>query len=158
MGNDAHGDMAKRLNEARCAFHTAMGFDLVEASGDQVILEYVADARHHQDYGIVHGGVHCAVVEAACSIGAGLHVMPDGHGVVGVENHTSFVRAVRTGRVRVTALPLTRGRRSQLWEATARNEQGEIVATGRVRFLCLDMGSQLAGETLTANKWPPRER
>ncbi|MBP1684309.1 MAG: esterase [Deltaproteobacteria bacterium] len=158
MGNEAHVDMAKRLNETRCAVHAAMGFDVVQASGDEVILEYVADARHHQDYGIVHGGVHCAVVEAACSIGAGLDATPRGQGVVGVENHTSFVRAVRTGRVRVTALPITRGRRSQLWEATARNEQGEIVATGRVRFLCLDSGSRLAGETFTADKWPPQQK
>ena len=158
MANQAHSEVAKWLNAHRCAFHTAMGFDVVQASGDEVILEYAADARHHQDYGIVHGGVHCAVVEAACSIGAGLHARPCGQGVVGVENHTSFVRAVRTGRVRVTALPITRGRRSQLWEATARNKQGEIVSTGRVRFLCLDMGSQLAGETLVADKWPPQEK
>jgi len=154
MGNEAHVDTAKRLNETRCAFHTVMGFDVVHASGDDVVLEYEAGARHHQDYGIVHGGVHCAVVEAACSIGAGLYVMPRGQGVVGVENHTSFVRAVRTGRVRVTAQPITRGRRSQLWEATARNEQGQIVSTGRVRFLCLDTGSELAGEKLQAHGWP----
>jgi uncharacterized protein (TIGR00369 family) len=158
MGNEAHGDTAKRLNATRGAFHAAMGFEVVHASGDEVVLEYEADARHHQDYGIVHGGVHCAVVEAACSIGAGLYALPRGQGVVGVENHTSFVRAVRSGRVRVTAQPITRGRRSQLWEATARNAQGQIVSTGRVRFLCLDMGSQLAGEKLTADVWPPQEQ
>jgi 1,4-dihydroxy-2-naphthoyl-CoA hydrolase len=158
MTNQAHIEMAERLNAHRCAFHAAMGFELVHASRDEVILEYVADGRHHQDYGIVHGGVHCAVVEAACSIGAGLDATPRGQGVVGVENHTSFVRAVRTGRVRVTAQPITRGRRSQLWEATARNEQGQIVATGRVRFMCLDMGSQLAGEKLAADEWPPQEK
>jgi acyl-coenzyme A thioesterase PaaI-like protein len=46
----------------------------------------------------------------------------------------------------VTATPLSRGRRSQVWEATARNEAGQIVSTGRVRLLCLDAGSDLAGE------------
>jgi acyl-coenzyme A thioesterase PaaI-like protein len=48
----------------------------------------------------------------------------------------------------VTATPLSRGRRSQVWEATARNEAGEIVSTGRVRLLCLDVGSDLAGEKI----------
>ncbi|MFN8627183.1 MAG: PaaI family thioesterase [Candidatus Binatia bacterium] len=157
MGHEAYDDVVARLNATRCAVHAAMGFDVIRASGDEVIMEYLADGRHHQDYGIVHGGVHCAVVEAACSIGAGLAAMPRGQGVVGVENHTSFVRAVRTGRVRVTALPIARGRRSQLWEATARNDQGEIVATGRVRFLCLETGSPLAGEALPANRLPPRQ-
>jgi len=148
MGNEAHVDMAKRLNETRCAVHAAMGFDVVQASGDEVILEYVADARHHQDYGIVHGGVHCATVETVCSIGAALNAMARGQSVVGLENHTSFIRAVRRGRVRVTATPITRGRRSQVWEAVARNEAGETVATGRVRLLCLEPGTDLAGETV----------
>jgi uncharacterized protein (TIGR00369 family) len=66
--------------------------------------------------------------------------------VVGVENHTSFIRAVRSGRITVTARPITRGRRSQVWEATARNEAGQIVSTGRVRLLCLEAGTELAGE------------
>jgi uncharacterized protein (TIGR00369 family) len=90
--------------------------------------------------------MHCAVVEAACSIGAGVNAMADGRAVVGVENHTSFIRAVRSGRVTVTATPITRGRRSQVWEATARDEQGRVVATGRVRLLCLERDTEVAGE------------
>jgi acyl-coenzyme A thioesterase PaaI-like protein len=58
------------------------------------------------------------------------------------------VRAVRSGRITVTATPITRGRRVQLWEAICRDEAGKIVATGRVRLLCLDPGTELAGETV----------
>ena len=72
--------------------------------------------------------------------------MARGLAVVGVENSTSFVRAVREGRVRVTARPITRGRRSQLWEAVARDEQGRVVSCGRVRLLCLEPGSDLGGK------------
>ena len=68
--------------------------------------------------------------------------------MVGLENHTSFIRAVRGGRVRVTATPLTRGRRSQVWEATARDDQGRIISTGRVRLICLDPGSEVGGQTV----------
>jgi acyl-coenzyme A thioesterase PaaI-like protein len=77
-----------------------------------------------------------------------------GQGVVGIENHTSFVHAVRRGRIRVTAKPLTRGRRSQLWEAIARNEAGQIVSTGRVRLLSLDLGSDLAGQAVGRTNEP----
>lgn len=127
-------------------FDAALGFELVRASRDEVVLEYTVQERHLQPYGIVHGGVHCAAVESACSTGAGIDALARGLAVVGVENHTSFVRAVRSGRIRVTATPLSRGRRSQVWEATARSEAGEIVSTGRVRLLCLEAGSPLAGE------------
>lgn len=139
-------DIATRIRDARMGFDAAVGFHVVQATLDEVVLEYDVEERHLQPYGIVHGGVHCAAVESACSMGAGLNAVPRGQGVVGVENHTSFIRAVRAGRIRVTATPLTRGRRSQVWEATARNDRGEVVSTGRVRFLCLEPGSELAGE------------
>jgi uncharacterized protein (TIGR00369 family) len=125
---------------------TALGFHFVRATGDEVIVEYLVGEQHRQPYGIIHGGVHCAAVESACSTGAGLFARARGQRVVGVENHTSFIRAVRSGRIRVRATPITRGRRSQMWEATARDDQGQIVATGRVRLLCLDPGTELAGE------------
>ncbi len=125
-----------------------LGVRTVRASADEVVLEYDIDERHRQPYGIVHGGMHCTVVESACSIGAGLFATAHGRGVVGVENHTSFVRAARSGRVTVTALPITRGRRTQLWEATSRDEDGKVLSTGRVRLLCLERDSELAGEKL----------
>jgi len=127
-------------------FDSALGFEFVRLGPEEVVIEYTIDERHRQPYGIVHGGVHCAVVETACSTGAALNAMPRGQSVVGVENHTSFLRAVRSGRVRVTATPLVRGRRSQVWEATSVDEQGRTLSSGRVRLLCLEPGSDLAGE------------
>lgn len=150
MANETETDSSTVLNGWRKGFDAAVGFHHIRASRDEVIIEYDVGEHHLQPYGIVHGGVHCAAVEAACSLGAGMDAMARGQAVVGVENHTSFIRAVRAGRIRVTATPLTRGRRSQVWEATARNEAGEIVSTGRVRLLCLDEESDLAGEKVHA--------
>jgi len=127
---------------------TLLGVRTVRASADEVVLEYDIDHRHRQPYGIVHGGMHCLVVESACSIGAGFFARQSGKSVVGVENHTSFIRAVRSGRVTVTATPITRGRRSQVWEATSRDSAGVTLSTGRVRLLCLDADAELAGETV----------
>jgi uncharacterized protein (TIGR00369 family) len=129
-------------------FDGVMGFRFVTTTRDEVVIEYTIDDRHRQPYGIVHGGVHCAAVETACSTGAAMDAMARGHAVVGIENHTSFIHAARSGTVRVTAVPLTRGRRSQVWEATSRDESGRVVASGRVRLLCLEGGSDLAGETV----------
>lgn len=152
MANETEADITEIVAQWRSGFDGAMDFEYVRASRDEVVIEYDVRAKHLQPYGIVHGGVHCAAIEAACSTGAGIDAMARGQAVVGVENHTSFVRAVRSGRVRVTATPLTRGRRSQLWEAVARNEAGQIVSTGRVRLLCLEAGSDLAGQTVATKK------
>jgi 1,4-dihydroxy-2-naphthoyl-CoA hydrolase len=134
------------MNESQGDFDCHMGVRTIKATPDEVVVEYDVDERHRQPYGIVHGGMHCAAIETACSIGAGINVMGSGGSVVGVENSTSFIRAVRTGRITVRATPITRGRRSQVWEATARREDGKVVSTGRVRLLCLEPDSDLAGE------------
>ena len=128
---------------------TAMGFRYLRATRDEVVVEYEVGAVHRQPYGIVHGGVHAGAIEATCSTGAGIDAMTRGQSVGGLENHTSFVRAVRAGRIEVRATPITRGRRVQLWEATARDAEGRIVATGRVRLICLDAGTELAGQTVS---------
>ena len=136
--------------EWAAGWDSAMRFRYLTTTRDEVVVEYDVEPIHRQPYGIIHGGVHCGAIEAVCSTGAALDAMARGQSVVGVENHTSFVRAVREGRITVRATPVTRGRRSQLWEATARDGEGRIVATGRVRLLCLDAGSELAGEKVKA--------
>src|SRR4051812_5952136 len=90
-----------------------MGIVIVAASADEVRCEWDVSAKHHQPYGIVHGGVHCGVIETLASIGAALVALPRGQHVVGLENHTSFIRAVRSGRLSGLARPVTRGRTTQ---------------------------------------------
>lgn len=152
MADRSDLDVVRAVNTGRSGFDAAMGFHIIEASQDVIVLEYEIDDRHRQPYGIVHGGVHCAAVETACSMGAGMNTSARGQAVVGIENHTSFLHAVRSGRIRVTARPLSRGRRSQVWEAVARDEDDRIVSTGRVRLLCLDPETMLAGETVKVRR------
>jgi len=104
----------------------------------EVTCEWEVSDRHQQAYGIVHGGVHCGVIETLASVGAALVAHPRGQRVVGLENSTSFIRAVRAGTLRGVARPVTRGRSSQLWEAWIRDEKEQFVAQGRVRLLCVD--------------------
>jgi uncharacterized protein (TIGR00369 family) len=142
---DTSGDFAAGINAATEGWVHDMGIVITAAGPDEVRCEVEVDSRHHQGYGIVHGGVHAGIVETLASIGAALYAMPRGQPVVGLENHTSFLRAVRSGRLYARALPLSRGRRSQVWEASIWDEQERLVATGRVRLLCLEPGSDLAG-------------
>jgi uncharacterized protein (TIGR00369 family) len=123
-----------------------MGIQFVSATADEVIAELVIGPVHHQAYGIVHGGVHAGLIETVASVGAALAALPRGQSVVGLENHTSFLNAVREGRLRATARPLMRGRRTQVWEAAITGPDGRTVASGQVRFLVLEGGSSLAGE------------
>ena len=136
------------INAHLGGWNTAMGLRFVTVTPELCVGELVVGPQHLQPYGIVHGGVHTGIIEAACSTGAAIVAMARGQSVVGLENATSFITAVRGGTLRVTAKPITRGRRTQVWEAAVTNDDGRTCATGRVRLLCLDAGSELAGKSV----------
>jgi uncharacterized protein (TIGR00369 family) len=140
-------DFAARLNEMPEGWLQAMAVTITLATKDEVRAELTVGPEHLQGYGIVHGGVHCGLIESLASIGAALFALPKGQSVVGLENHTSFIRAVRAGaKLRAVSTPVTRGNRTQVWEARVIDEEDRTVATGRVRLLCLDSDQSLAGE------------
>ena len=94
-----------------------------------------ADERHHQPWGIVHGGLYTAVVETFPTTGAYEAVKDRGQIAVGVANATDFIRPHRTGRLTVLAVPIQQGRTQQLWSVEMRrNEDDKLIARGQVRL------------------------
>jgi uncharacterized protein (TIGR00369 family) len=146
MAEHAPQDFTDILNAAmNDGWMGAMGVRIVRASRDEVVAELDVGPAHLQAYGIVHGGLHAGLIESVASIGAALDAMPHGRSVVGLENHTSFLRAVRSGKLTAVAKPLSRGRRSQVWEGSVHDDQGRLAASGRVRLLCLEPDAEIAG-------------
>ena len=122
---------------ARAGWFGQIGLEILRASASEVLAEWTIGERHLQPHGIVHGGVYASVVERCGSVGAVL-AAPPGKQVVGVENHTSFLRPARAGRLRARATPLHAGRQAQLWECAIRDEAERLIATGRLRLFCID--------------------
>ncbi len=139
-------DFAPMLNENLDGWCRAMGVRFVRVGLDEVVAEWTVGEAHRQAYGIVHGGVHCGVIETLASVGAAMNALKDGRSVVGLENHTSFIHAVREGTLTAVAVPIMRGRRTQVWEGTVKDERGRVVATGRVRLMVLEAETSLAGK------------
>jgi 1,4-dihydroxy-2-naphthoyl-CoA hydrolase len=110
-----------------------LGVTIAEASGSRVVLNLSVRPNLHQPNGILHGGVHCALVESAASIGAGLWFGEKGT-VVGVSNQTDFLKAVREGDLTAAAEPIHQGRLQQLWVVTITDSQDRLVARGQVRI------------------------
>jgi uncharacterized protein (TIGR00369 family) len=115
----------------------AIGLKITSATTEEVRGEWDVGEQHLQSFGIVHGGVHSSVIETMASIGAYLVALPRNQRVVGLENHTSFIRGVGTGTLHAVARPVTRGRTSQVWECEIRDTEDKLVARGSVRLLCI---------------------
>ena len=126
---------AEQPDGAASGFVAAMGFTTAEVSGTRVTGTAELGPQHHTPWGVVHGGVYCAIVESAASIGASTAVREHGQFSVGVNNSTDFVRSMTAGRIDVVAEPVQQGRTQQLWQVTlTRAEDGKLVAQGRVRL------------------------
>jgi 1,4-dihydroxy-2-naphthoyl-CoA hydrolase len=127
------------------SFLAAIGvrFDKVEAAGMDTVVRgtFDVDERHHTPWGVVHGGVWCAAVESAATIGACAVVEDSARFAVGVDNLTDFLRPVRTGRLSVEARPEQIGRSLQLWRVAVTDAAGKTVAAGRVRLANQDLPS-----------------
>ena len=117
------------------AFGRATGFRISSVSGQRVTGHLDTGPDQHTPWGVVHGGVYCAVVEAAASVGASAAVADEGRFAVGVNNNTDFLRATTADRLDVLAEPVQQGRTQQLWQVhITRAEDGALVARGQVRL------------------------
>jgi uncharacterized protein (TIGR00369 family) len=101
----------------------------------RVVGSVAADERHHQPWGIVHGGLYTTVIETFATTGAFEAVKDRGQTVVGVSNVTDFLRPHTSGRLEVLAVPIQQGRTQQLWQVELRRQdEGKLIAHGQVRL------------------------
>jgi 1,4-dihydroxy-2-naphthoyl-CoA hydrolase len=125
-------------------FVELLGLRFDEVTPDRVVISWDVTPALHQPYGIVHGGVHASVIETAASVAAAAWLGGRGQ-VVGVNNSTDFLRAVREGSLRAVAEPVHRGRLQQLWLVEIRDESERLVARGQVRLQNISDADRLGG-------------
>jgi len=127
------------VSDPPAGFPELLGLQIDEMGPTRVVARLRVEPKHLQPYGIVHGGVWCSLAETIASLGAHINGMQHdpGNGAVGLENHTTFLRAAGLGtEVVAEATPLHAGRRTQAWQVSIREaESGRELATSRVRLM-----------------------
>jgi 1,4-dihydroxy-2-naphthoyl-CoA hydrolase len=119
-----------------------MEIELSEHGPTRVAGSIAADERHHQPWGLVHGGLYATAIESFATIGAFEAIKEQGMQAVGVSNHTDFVRPHRSGRLDVVATPIHQGRTQQLWQVEIRRpDDQKLVARGQVRLQNVETGA-----------------
>ena len=142
-------ERAALLQQVSGGLDAHLGLQWVSVADDAVVGRVEVGPEHLQPYGLVHGGVYCALAEAACSVGAALAVMAQGHNAVGAENHTRFLRPAREGAVlTITARPERVADGWHTWRAEVVDQDGQRCAVGKVVVRALDPGRRLAGEAV----------
>jgi 1,4-dihydroxy-2-naphthoyl-CoA hydrolase len=108
---------------------------VTELTATRVSGSVAADERHHQPWGIVHGGLYTTAIETVATLGAVEAVKEFGQQAVGVSNATDFLRPHRSGRLDINAVAIQQGRTQQLWQVEIRRrEDQKLIARGQVRL------------------------
>jgi 1,4-dihydroxy-2-naphthoyl-CoA hydrolase len=126
--------MTGRLTSAS-EFMRVLEIEFDEHGPTRVTGSVAADERHHQPWGLVHGGLYTTVIETFATTGAFEAVKDRGMQAVGVSNLTDFIRPHRSGRLAVEATAIHQGRTQQLWQVEIRRpEDRKMIARGQVRL------------------------
>ncbi|SDW51461.1 uncharacterized domain 1-containing protein [Marininema mesophilum] len=108
-----------------------LGIESVELEKDRVVMTMPVESRHHQPYGILHGGASVALAETAASIGAWLNCDQENELAVGLEINANHLRPKRDGIVTAEATPLHKGKKTMVWDVKIRDEQEKLICISR---------------------------
>ena len=113
-------------------FDGLYGLQILEVSAEEVRAQVEVTDDHKQYFGLVHGGLYASMAESLASIGTYLGVYEEGKTAMGLSNQTSFLRPVFGGTVHAVARRRHRGRTTWLWEVDVTDDDGKLVALGRM--------------------------
>jgi 1,4-dihydroxy-2-naphthoyl-CoA hydrolase len=109
-----------------------LGMELLEVTPDRVRGRLEVTDKVKQPYGLLHGGVFCAMAESLASVATAGAVYDDGMIAVGLSNHTSFMRPATSGYVHGEGRPRHRGRTTWVWELDFTDDDSRLCAIARV--------------------------
>ena len=105
-----------------------LGLRVVQAEAERVVAELAVRPEICTLGDTIHGGAIMAFADTVGAMGTVMNLR-DGQGTTTVESKTNFFAGSPVGAKLVAeAVPLHRGRRTQVWETRITNEQGRLVA------------------------------
>jgi len=104
-----------------------LGIRFVEATRDRLVAELTMRPDLATVGGRLHGG---AIMALADTVGATATFvnLPPGAGTTTLESKTNFFAGVVEGTVRAEAVPLHRGRTTQVWQTRVTDASGRLLA------------------------------
>jgi 1,4-dihydroxy-2-naphthoyl-CoA hydrolase len=109
-----------------------LGIVFTEVGEDYISASMPVDHRHHQPYGLLHGGASVTLAETLGSIAAHSCVDSSKFLTVGLEINANHIKGVRSGIVIGTVRPIHVGRSTHVWEIKIVNEQDQLTCVSRI--------------------------
>ena len=98
---------------------------VLEATPERMVLAFDATPRHHAPNGFLHAGSVVTLADTACGYGTVLNLPEGASGFTTIELKTNFFTTAMAGRILATAVPVHRGRTTQVWDAEVVSEASQ---------------------------------
>jgi 1,4-dihydroxy-2-naphthoyl-CoA hydrolase len=114
-----------------------IGIRVTHAEPRRLVGEFTLRDDLLQPYGYMHGGALMTLMDSLGGMASSLNLGP-GQGFLTIEFKINFLRSVRAGRVVAEASAVHLGRRTHVWQITARDEQGRQLSLATLTQLVLE--------------------
>jgi uncharacterized protein (TIGR00369 family) len=118
-----------------------IGFELTAIEPGRAVIELVAEARHANPMGTLHGGILCDIADAAMGM-AFASTLDEGETFTTLELKINFLKPVWTGRLVATGRVVKGGRTIGLVECDVVDEKERLVA--RASSTCMTLRGEEA--------------
>jgi uncharacterized protein (TIGR00369 family) len=120
-----------------------IGIDVERAEGGETVMTLVADKRHSNPMGTLHGGILCDLADAAMGM-AYYSTLEPGETFTTLELKINFLRPFWTGRLVARGRVVSKGRTVGMAECEIDDDEGRLVA--KATSTCLTLrGDAAAG-------------
>lgn len=136
MRSDITLEVLNTMNKNTIMEHLDIVF--TEIGEDFISAKMPVDHRHHQPFGLLHGGASVVLAETLGSTAAHCSIDSAKNFCVGLEVNANHLRGVKSGYVHGTARALHLGKSTQVWEIKISNDDKQQVCVSRITMAVLD--------------------
>ncbi len=115
-----------------------LGIVFTEVSNTCVCGEMPVDNRTKQPFGYLHGGAFMALAETLGSAGSAIGIDLNKYLVFGIEMKGNYIKNISSGKVFGKAIPVHKGKTTQLWNIDMTDINGNLLATCRITNLIVE--------------------
>ena len=114
-----------------------LGIKFITAEENKVVASMPVNSRVHQPDGVLHGGATVALAETVGSYASFLSIDKETQIVRGIEISANHVGGIKEGIVIATAIPIHKGKTTQLWEIRIVDEQEKLISICKLTTIVL---------------------
>ena len=119
-------------------FFGYLGMEFLKVEDDEVIARIVLQQHHFGWNGYLHAGTIFSLADSCAGYGC-VRSLPEGAaGFTTIETKTNFLSTVRQGSIQAIAIPLHRGKSTQVWDTSVSStENGQLLSCYRCTQMVL---------------------